>query len=202
MTLRDYCEGWGLRRGDPWRRRPHLDATRLAQGLPPPPFGAMLSARSCGAISARPTGWTTPPSAPRSPGQPPGGAVPARSLSDAAQRQSHTVIELPSSGCMLMTSGHRGLVQLLEELPLQICCSSSGDSLSTQFLVVIGKPGFRSQRRREQGRHGEAIEEDQLVADFEALSQNFEPVAVEAGCEQPGFAFLVGLKDGERCLDH
>ena len=45
----------------------HLDAVRQAQGLPPLPFGAALHLGDiCGAISARPTGWTSPPSAPRS----------------------------------------------------------------------------------------------------------------------------------------
>src|SRR5690348_17411617 len=48
------------------------------------------------------------------------------------------------------------------------------------------KPGFGSQWRREEGGDGEGVEEDQLVANFEAAFQNFEPVAVEAGRESPG----------------
>jgi class 3 adenylate cyclase len=46
----------------------HLDAARQAQGLPGRCRSARrcIWARYCGAISARPTGWTSPPSDPRS----------------------------------------------------------------------------------------------------------------------------------------
>ena len=54
------------------------------------------------------------------------------------------------------------------------------------------------QWRRQQGRDREGIEQDELVADLEAVAGGFEPVAVEAGGEQPGLAFLVGLIDRER----
>src|SRR5690348_6852901 len=52
------------------------------------------------------------------------------------------------------------------------------------------EPGARmwSQRCREQAGDGEGVEQDQLVTDFEALSGTFDPVAVEAGRKQPGFA--------------
>jgi hypothetical protein len=66
---------------------------------------------------------------------------------------------------------------------------------------VISKPGFGSQWRCEQAGDREGVEQDQLIADFEALSRGFEPVAVKAGREQPGFALLIGLVDGERGLD-
>ena len=45
----------------------HLDMVREAQGLPLPPSAPLsISARCCGAISVLPTGWISPPSAPRS----------------------------------------------------------------------------------------------------------------------------------------
>src|SRR5215471_16177542 len=56
------------------------------------------------------------------------------------------------------------------------------------------------ERCREQARDGKGVEQDQLVAEFEVWPDGFEPVAVEAGGEESGLAFLIGLIDSERRL--
>src|SRR5580658_9027616 len=65
-----------------------------------------------------------------------------------------------------------------------------------------GSPRWTSsQRGREQGRHREGVEQDELVTDFEAAGSALQAVAVEAGREQVRRTLLVGLVDRERRLD-
>src|SRR6266478_9884856 len=56
------------------------------------------------------------------------------------------------------------------------------------------------QGRREQSWDRKGIKQDQLVADLETAPHGHHQVAVEAGREEPGFAFLTGLVDGKRRL--
>ena len=72
--------------------------------------------------------------------------------------------------CDAFLDGYCGLVQLLEEFSLQICYRNSGGSLFTLLMIVIDKLDFGLQGRCEQGGDGEGVEQDQLVANFEALS--------------------------------
>jgi hypothetical protein len=57
------------------------------------------------------------------------------------------------------------------------------------------------QRRGKQAWHREGVEQNQLVAEFEATCLDHDPVAVEPGREEPSFALLIGLVHREWRFD-
>src|SRR6266705_3143508 len=69
------------------------------------------------------------------------------------------------------------------------------------YIISAVSTRLSLERRGEEARHGEGVEEDQLVAGLGAALPGSEAVAIEAGGKEPGLALLIGLIDGERRFD-
>src|SRR5690242_6394214 len=75
-------------------------------------------------------------------------------------------------------------------------------STTRMFSRARARPISRlSQWGRKEARHGECVEQHQLVVEFEGAGLANDAVLIEPGREEAGLALLVGLEDGERGLD-